>query len=87
MKYLGVIEKGLARYFRHLVKNFATLTAPISALLREEKSFEWTCKCENVQLTSYPIFNIFDLELSTELHTEASSLELDVVVSCRIEES
>lgn len=52
---------GLAGYFRRFVKNFASLTATISALIRIEKVFKWTNECEKVRIHSvkglieYPI--------------------------------
>lgn len=77
---------GLAGYFRRFVKNFATLTAPISALLRKGNSLDWTNECENIRLnlikrlTEFPVLNIFDPDLSTELHTDASSLGLGAIL-------
>lgn len=80
---------GLAGYFRRFVKNFARLTAPISALLRKGQPFVWTDECETIrmnlvsQLTEYPVLNIFDPELPTELHTDASSLGLGAALMQR----
>lgn len=77
---------GLAGYFRRFIKNFASLTAPISKLLRKGQPFMWTNECENIRLdlvkrlTEYPILKIFDPSLYTELHTDASSIGLGAVL-------
>ncbi|KAG5865191.1 hypothetical protein JTB14_031898 [Gonioctena quinquepunctata] len=77
---------GLAGYFRRFIKNFASLTAPISALLRKGQSFVWTGECKNIRLNiiqrsmEYPILNIFYKDLKTELYTDASSLGLGAVL-------
>lgn len=73
---------GLAGYFRRFVKDFATVTAPISTLLRKNQVFEWTAECENARqviikkLTSSPVLRIYNPALSCQLHTDASSVGL-----------
>lgn len=70
---------GLAGYFRRYIKNYATLTAPIAHLTRKNVNFNWTPQCEMIrqdlikQLTSEPVLAIFDPNLPTEVHTDASS--------------
>lgn len=71
---------GLAGYFRKFIKGFSLLTAPISQLLKKHVVFEWTDVHENIRqeiitkLTTQPVLKIFDPDLPTELHTDASSL-------------
>ena len=73
---------GLASYFRRFIKDFATLTAPITALLRKNQTFEWTMQCESARqmviakLSSSPILRIYNPELECQLHTDASSVGL-----------
>lgn len=73
---------GLAGYFRRFIKGFSQLTAPISALLRKNREFEWTSECENARkliinkLTDSPVLRIYNPDLSCELHTDASAIGL-----------
>lgn len=52
---------GLANYYRHFVKGFAKLAAPLNHLLRKDQKFVWTDKCEQAfislktALTTAPI--------------------------------
>lgn len=71
---------GLSGYFRKYVKNYASITEPLTRLLKRDKLFEWTK--EQMQafqsikdhLVTRPVLAIFDPKLPTELHTDASSL-------------
>jgi len=52
---------GLPNYYRKFIKNFSDITYPISNLLKQDVSFEWTDECQKAfnilkdRLTSYPI--------------------------------
>src|SRR3954464_7986760 len=52
---------GLASYCRRFVENFSKVAKPLTELLKKEKKFEWTPKCEesfqelNRRLTSTPV--------------------------------
>ena len=52
---------GLAVYYRRFVEGFSTLAAPLTALTKKDRKFEWTDKCERSfqelkrRLTSAPI--------------------------------
>ncbi|KAL5546835.1 hypothetical protein UlMin_006522 [Ulmus minor] len=37
---------GLAGYYRRFVEGFSSLAAPLTALTKKDKKFEWTQKCE-----------------------------------------
>lgn len=71
---------GLAGYFRRYIPGYAIKTACIAALTRKGVSFHWGDEQEKArqeiiaQLTNEPILAIFDPELRTELHTDASSI-------------
>lgn len=71
---------GLAGYFRKYIPNYSTKTAPIARLTRKDTPFKWESEHECIRqdiiatLTSEPVLAIFDPELPTEVHTDASSL-------------
>ncbi|CAK1599244.1 unnamed protein product [Parnassius mnemosyne] len=71
---------GLAGYFRRYIPNYALKTAQIAALTRKGVIFNWSDEHEIARqniisyLTNEPILAIFDPELTTELHTDASSI-------------
>lgn len=70
---------GLAGYFRRFIKGFSEITAPITALLRKNRVFEWTTECERARqliisrLTDSPVLRIYNFDLPWELHTDARS--------------
>lgn len=73
---------GLAGYFRKFIKNFAIITNPLTRLLKKDVPWEWTeCQDKSVRLiqellVSRPILKIFEPNLKTEIHTDASKLGL-----------
>ncbi|CAG9133807.1 unnamed protein product [Plutella xylostella] len=77
---------GLAGYFRRYIKNYATKTACISRLTKNNVEFCWGPEQEQVRqeiithLTSEPILSIFDPQLQTELHTDASGIGYGAVL-------
>ena len=36
---------GLVRYYRHLIKGFSNIAAPLNRLLEKNRPFEWTEEC------------------------------------------
>lgn len=71
---------GLASYFRKFVPDFASRTACISKLTKNDQKWEWgpeqvaARKYVIDHLISQPLLSIFDPSLPTELHTDASSI-------------
>lgn len=71
---------GLAGYFRKFIKGFSQLSAPITALLKNNSAFNWTPECETTRqliiqkLTDSPVLRIYNPDLPCEVHTDASSL-------------
>lgn len=71
---------GLAGYFRRFIEKFSLLTAPITALTKKDCQFKWTEAHEKIRqqiintLTSQPVLRIFNPNLETQLHTDASTL-------------
>ena len=59
---------GLAGYYRRFVEGFSKIAAPLTALTKKERKFDWTPKCEeNFQelkrrLTSAPVLIIPDVD-------------------------
>lgn len=80
---------GLAGYFRKFIKNFSTIVAPISSLLKKDVEWNWTEKCDVSKaivieaLVSSPVLCIFETERETELHTDASSIGLGAALMQR----
>lgn len=70
---------GLAGYFRKFVPNYAKIVEPLTRLTRKNIKWEWLPEQEEVvkkiktALASRPILAIFDPNLPTELHTDASA--------------
>lgn len=71
---------GLASYFRKFIPEFAFRTACITQLTSNNQKWEWGYKQEAARnyviqcLTSKPLLSIYNPDLPTELHTDASSL-------------
>ncbi len=71
---------GLAGYFRKFIPNFACRTACITNLTKSGVLFQWTAEHERAKeyvincLVSEPLLTIFNPDLPTELHTDASSV-------------
>ncbi|KAJ0169644.1 hypothetical protein K1T71_014829 [Dendrolimus kikuchii] len=77
---------GLAGYFRRYIEGYAKKTACISHLTKKNVKFQWRPDQDQVRqdlikrLTSEPILAIFDPNLPTELHTDASSVGYGAVL-------
>lgn len=71
---------GLASYFRKFIKGFGEIARPLTNLLRKNIIFKWT----EVELKAFsslkdhliarPILALYNPNLDTELHTDASAL-------------
>lgn len=81
---------GLANYFRKFIPEFAAKTSCITHLTKNKIKFEWTPECEEAkayiirQLTARPVLTIFDPELQTELHTDASAVGYGAILFQRV---
>lgn len=81
---------GLANYFRKFISEFAAKTACITALTKINTPFQWSDECEIAknyiikQLTSRPLIVLFNPDLPTELHTDASTLGYGAVLFQRV---
>lgn len=71
---------GLAGYFRRYIAGYASKTACIAKLLRKGEPFKWGAEQDLARdyviksLTEEPVLAIFDPNLPTELHTDASAI-------------
>ena len=77
---------GLAGYFRKFVLNFARRVAPLTNLLKKNVAWHWGPEQSNAVreikeiLSTRPILAIFDPELKTEVHTDASAIGLGAIL-------
>jgi hypothetical protein len=77
---------GLAGYFRKYIANYSAKTSCIARLTRKDVPFLWGPEQERVRqeiityLTTEPVLAIFNPELPTEVHTDASSIGYGAVL-------
>ncbi|KAL5543368.1 hypothetical protein UlMin_007152 [Ulmus minor] len=77
---------GLAGYYRRFVEGFSSLAAPLTALTKKGKKYEWTEKCEESfqelkrRLTSAPILTIPNGEEGFVIYSDASKIGLGAVL-------
>jgi hypothetical protein len=78
---------GLATYYRWFVKNFATITTPLMALLRKEAPWDWSNDCEAAfrdlkeKLTTVPILAHPDYTREFLVYTGASTVGIGAILS------
>lgn len=74
---------GLESYFRKLVRNFGEIARPLTILLKKEVPFHWSDEANHAfnllknKLVERFILSLYNPQLKTELHTDASSLGID----------
>ena len=77
---------GLVGYYRKFVEGFSSIAKPMTQLLKKDKKFEWTQKCEDSfqelkkRLTSAPILIMPDVTKSFDVYCDASCLGLGCVL-------
>ncbi|KAK1617062.1 hypothetical protein QYE76_022579 [Lolium multiflorum] len=77
---------GLAGYYRRFVDGFPSIERPMTQLLKKEKKFEWTDKCEESfqklksRLTSAPILIMPDITKPFDVYCDASKIGLGCVL-------
>ena len=73
---------GLINYLREYIPNFATLSEPITRLLKKNSQFLWTEEQQKSfnafkeLLVNKPVRHIYDPKLACELHTDASTIDI-----------
>ncbi|KAL5560803.1 hypothetical protein UlMin_037014 [Ulmus minor] len=77
---------GLAGYYRRFVEGFSTLAAPLTALTKKDRKFEWTDKCEQSfqelkrRLTSAPVLVLPTDDTEFSVYCDASKIGLGAVL-------
>ncbi|KAK1665150.1 hypothetical protein QYE76_053309 [Lolium multiflorum] len=77
---------GLAGYYRRFVEGFSSIARPMTQLLKKDKKFEWTNKCEESfqqlksRLTSAPILIMPDITKPFDVYCDASKIGLGCVL-------
>lgn len=83
---------GLASFFRRFVKDFALLASPLTDLLKSNFKWKWTDEQAKAfeslkrKLVERPILALYDAELETELHTDASKIGIAGILMQRNKE-
>ena len=78
---------GLAGYYRHYVKGFAAIAAPLHALTRKDAVFHWSEDCQTAfdqlktRLTTSPITAFPDFNQEFRLYTDASTAGLGAILA------
>jgi hypothetical protein len=77
---------GLAGYYRKFVEGFSSIARPLTQLLKKDKKFEWTEKCEQSfqelkkRLVTAPILTMPDISKSFDVYCDASKLSLGSIL-------
>ncbi|KAK1644663.1 hypothetical protein QYE76_062468 [Lolium multiflorum] len=77
---------GLAGYYRRFVEGFSSIARPMTQLLKKDKKFEWTDKCEDsfqqlkTRLTTAPILIMPDITKPFDVYCDASKIGLGCVL-------
>jgi hypothetical protein len=77
---------GLAGYYQKFVEGFSSIARPLTQLLKKDKKFEWTEKCEQSfqelkkRLVIAPILTMPDISKSFDVYCDASKLSLGSVL-------
>ncbi|KAK1626116.1 hypothetical protein QYE76_000431, partial [Lolium multiflorum] len=77
---------GLAGYYRRFVEGFSSIARPMTQLLKKDKKFEWTEKCEEsfqtlkTRLTTAPILIMPDITKPFDVYCDASKIGLGCVL-------
>ncbi|KAK1660558.1 hypothetical protein QYE76_048717 [Lolium multiflorum] len=77
---------GLAGYYRRFVEGFSSIARPMTQLLKKDRKFEWTDKCEEsfqqlkLRLTTAPILVMPDITKPFDVYCDASKIGLGCVL-------
>ncbi len=77
---------GSAGYYRKFVEGFSSIARPMTQLLKKDKKFEWTDKCEasfqelKRRLISAPILIMPDITKPFDVYSDASKIGLGCVL-------
>ncbi|KAK1693160.1 hypothetical protein QYE76_009857 [Lolium multiflorum] len=77
---------GLVGYYRKFVEGFSSIARPLTQLLKKDKKFEWTDKCEasfqelKKRLVTAPVLTMPDITKDFDVYCDASKLGLGSVL-------
>jgi hypothetical protein len=77
---------GLAGYYHKFVEGFSSIARPMTQLLKKDKKFEWTPKCEESfqelkkRLVTAPVLTMPDITKNFDVYCDASKLGLGCVL-------
>lgn len=78
---------GIVNYYAKFIKNYASLAAPLFALLRKYVNYSWSAKCEKSfkeikqALISHEVLTHFNAELPLKVTCDASPFGLGAILS------
>ena len=77
---------GLVNYYRRFIKGYSAIAAPLTDLLKKNKTWEWTDRCQQAfedlkkALMEEPVLRLPDLSKPFEVHTDASDFAIGGVL-------
>ena len=77
---------GMAEYYRKFCRNFSTVTAPLTNLLKKQEPFNWTPECQEAFdrvkaiLLSSPVLTAPNFEKQFKLYVDASNVGAGAVL-------
>ena len=77
---------GLASLYRRFVKNFITMAAPLTKIIKKNVGFYWGADQENAfatikeRLCSAPVLALLDFNKTFEIECDASRIRIEVVL-------
>src|SRR3954453_11496537 len=83
---------GLANFYRCFIQGYSTIAAPLTALTKKDRPFQWTIPAEDAftylkhRLTTAPILATFDPAAQVILETDASDYAIGVYLSQKAKE-
>ncbi|KAI3412628.1 Hydrolase_4 domain-containing protein [Psidium guajava] len=77
---------GLTNYYRRFVKGYSSITAPLTDMLKKDKTWEWTERCQGAferlkkAMTEEPVLALPDCSKPYEVETDASDFAIGCVI-------
>ena len=77
---------GLANYYRRFIQGYSCITTPLTDLLKKERAWEWSPKCQEAfdtlkhTVIREPVLKLPDFSMPYEVHTDASDFAIGGVL-------